>query len=241
MEQTTTQAPVETSAQPATSVPSEPKGPSDETRLAVLARKERELREREAKMKDVASLAELRDLAKKDQKELFKRLGLSDDYLNPRAESAPEDPLDGLRKEIEALRSKEAQREIDSFKADIRKTLESGGQEYELVTALGGADEVYNLIEAHYQETGEVLDVKQAAAQLETYLLEQAKKIVKAQKLKGLLTPEDAVKENKQAEEKKPAPSLNPSLAAPAAQPRSFDARTIEESKRRAAALIKWD
>lgn len=238
MEPTTIQAPVEATAQPAQTT--EPKGPSDETRLAVLARKERELRDREAKMKDVANLSELRELAKKDQKELFKRLGLTDTDLTPQAEPESDDPLDGLRKEIEALRSKEAQREIDSFKADIRKTLEAGGQEYELVTALGGADEVYNLIEAHYAETGEVLDAKQAAAQLETYLLEQAKKIVKAQKLKGLLTPEDAVKENK-AEEKKPAPSLNPSLAAPAAQPRTFDARTIEESKRRAAALIKWD
>ncbi len=236
MELNATQAPQESPA-PATPAPT---GPSDEARLAVIARKERELQQQQAKLKDAVSVSELKNLLKSDKSEFFKKLGISETDLTTQPEPEAEDPIARLRAELDELRNKDAHRETEAFKADIKKALEAGGEEFELVNALGGVDDVYGLIEAHYQETGEVLDVKEAAAKLETYLLEQAKKLVKAQKLKGLLTPENAAKEQNSGE-KRPAPTLNPSLASPAAQPRTFDSRTIEESKRRAAQLIKWD
>jgi len=216
--------------------------PADEQRLALLARKDRELQQRESKLKDSISLSELQALAKTNKSEFEKKLGLSlkDLLSEDSAAAAPEDPLESLRSEISALRNKDTQREIDNYKSSIRKHLEQTPDDYELINQLAGPDEVYEMISDHYNKTGIVLDLKEAADKLETYYLEQVKKITKANKLKALLAPEESTPKAAKTSVT-PVPSLSPQMSAPAAQPREFNARTIEESKRRAASLIKWD
>lgn len=130
------------------------------------------------------------------------------------------------------------QQAIGEFKSQIKKEVEADKDSYELLLAEGdeGIDLVYNVIDAHYQETGKVLAKKDAAKFVEAELLEELSKSTKLSKVKKLL---EAEVQKTQASGKKPA---SPTLTNSMAQAQSSGKRFLsdEESRKEAAKLIRW-
>lgn len=108
--------------------------------------------------------------------------------------------------------------------------------DYELIRANDAVDLVYQVIEQHHSETGEVLDNKSACDAVEEYLLEQAKKLVDREKVKKLIGASAPATPKAPG---KSSPTLSNTQAAqvPTTGQRKL---TNEESLLEAAKLIKW-
>ena len=52
--------------------------------------------------------------------------------------------------------------------------------QYELIQANEANDIIYDVIEEHYNETGRILDIEEAAEAVESYLEEEAEKLLKS-------------------------------------------------------------
>ena len=131
---------------------------------------------------------------------------------------------------------------INNFKNQIADTIKSAASEYELVAAEGqeGVDAVFDIIDAYYQETGEVLDIKEAVEAAEEELLKQAKKRIGLSKIKKLMgASETKTQETKPQQVKKTGVTLSNE----AAQVQSNSGRFLsdEESKAEAAKLIRFN
>ena len=111
-------------------------------------------------------------------------------------------------------------------------------EDYELIRANDAVDLVYQVIEQHHAETGEILSNKDASDAVEEYLLEEAKKLVDREKVKKLLSSQTPTKTATSTG--KSSPTLS---NAAAAQATKSAARLLsdEESKAEAAKLIRWD
>lgn len=182
------------------------------------------------------------------------QLALNDGKLTPdmQIELAKSEIEEKYSKKIEELenslledkksREQEKYNQVEqNFKADLT-TFVNENSEYELIRANDAVSLVYEVIQDHYNETlskfgeqgAEILDLKEASDAVEDYLLEQAKKMMEAKKIRSVLSPEVAQKPVAQ-----PKPTLTNSQTAQAA-PRSNVNLSDEESKARAAQLIKW-
>lgn len=137
---------------------------------------------------------------------------------------------DSKRQEAEAdMAVKNFKREIDSF---VAKT-----ESYELIQANDASELVFEVIENYYEQTGEVLDIKQAADHVEAQLEEEAEKLFKLNKLKSKFAPVQKAPEPK-PELKKPVQTLSNAHSAGALSNRR--PATREESLAEAARLIRW-
>jgi len=158
--------------------------------------------------------------------------------------------LDEVNKKIAAREQKEEESRVanlvNEFKGKISTQISSAAEDFELVAAEGqdGVEAVYEIIDAYYQETGEVLDIKEAVEAAEEELLEQAKKRIGLAKIKKLM----GASEIKTQEPKPQAPiapvkktSTTLSNSATQVQPTTGQFLSDEESKRQAAKLIKFD
>lgn len=111
--------------------------------------------------------------------------------------------------------------------------------DYELIRANDSADLVYNVIEEHFNETGEILSNKEACDAVEEYLLEEAKKLVDREKVKKLLSSQTPSKTATPSG--KSSPTLSNAQAAQASKQTAARRLSDEESKIEAAKLIKWN
>jgi hypothetical protein len=135
----------------------------------------------------------------------------------------------------------------------IGKLITQGGERFELTANHPeGAELVFNTIESHYHETAEagepkILSYEEAADAVEKYLEEEALKWAKLKKLQGKLTPA----QEKAKSEGAPAPANTPKADAPktltnsmetqAPTPKDMPVFSVEDSKKRAAQLLKWN
>lgn len=69
------------------------------------------------------------------------------------------------------------------------KKLVSADDSFETVRETGSVDDVVDLIERTFKEDGVLLDVEEAARQVEEYLIEEAMKIAKIKKIQQRLSP----------------------------------------------------
>jgi len=107
---------------------------------------------------------------------------------------------------------------------------------YELIRANDAVDLVYQVIEDYHAQTGQVLNMKEAADHVESHLEEQAQKLFKLNKFKSRLAPEV---EKKEVQMKKESPTLSNEKSAP--QISSTGRFTSDDqSKLEAAKLLKW-
>lgn len=147
---------------------------------------------------------------------------------------------------IEELESKLAEKEakeqqdkydqaIQAFNAQLTDFV-SNSPEYELIKANDAVGLVFDVIEQHHAETGEILPNKDACDAVEEYLLEEAKKLVEREKVKKLLQPQQ---QQPVAQKGKASPTLSNAQAAQAS-PKSAANLSDEESKLAAAQLLKW-
>lgn len=148
--------------------------------------------------------------------------------------------IEELQKKIEEKEKQEQEQKyeqaIQAFQTQLTDFIEQT-PDYELIRANSAMEIVFDVIEQHHAETGEIMSNKEACDAVEEYLLEEAKKLVDREKVKKLLQP--------QQPEKPAAPSgkAPPTLSnAQAAQASKNVARNLsdEESKAEAAKLLKW-
>lgn len=173
---------------------------------------------------------------------------INDGQLTPemKAELMKEELQNDYKSEIQKLREELLQEKkqkeeqeynntIAAFKSEIQEHVESS-EELELTKAAGAFDQVYEVIRAHHEETGNVMSIEDASNYVEQYLEEEAEKLAKIEKIRKKLLPQDAPK----PESKTPGVTLSNSQSS---QVPNETKRFLsnEESLQKAAALLKWN
>ena len=122
------------------------------------------------------------------------------------------------------------------FKNEIESFVSSNPEQFELIQANEAKDVVYEVIEEHYNETGKILDIKEAAEAVESYLEEEAEKLLKLGKIRSKFNTGDI--------EQEPRRQSQVTLSnAHSAQANERVARKLsdEESKSAMAKMLQWD
>ena len=122
------------------------------------------------------------------------------------------------------------------FKNEIESFVSSNPEQFELIQANEAKDVVYEVIEEHYNETGKILDIKEAAEAVESYLEEEATKLLQLSKVRSKFNPGD----NEQEPQRQSQVTLS---NAHSAQANERVARKLsdEESKSAMAKMLQWD
>lgn len=198
---------------------------------------------------------------KKDPLRALEEMGLSYDKLTELAlndgKLTPEMQMKLMREELEGdykkkfeelenrLLEKEKsdeQRRYDDiqrgFKNEIDEYVNSNLDKYELIQANEANDIIYDVIEEHYNDTGRILDIEEAAEAVENYLEEEAEKLLKLGKLRSKFGIENDLEQ-----EESPRQSQVTLSNAMSAQANERVAKKLsdEESKALAAKMLKWD
>lgn len=191
--------------------------------------------------------------------ETLTRIALNDGKLTPELQmQLMREELDGKYKtELDDIRNQLKTRDdretaakeeqaIASFKNDIGSNISSDRERYELLSVEGqdGIDLVFNIIDEHYKETSEILEMSVALDAAEEGLLDEAKKRIELGKIKKLLGASQKLPETKDAAPqataaKKETPTLSNQKAQ--VQPTKSRFLSDEESKAQAAKLIRWN
>ena len=108
---------------------------------------------------------------------------------------------------------------------------------FELITSSNGEELVYNVIEEHYNETGNILEIDEAAQAVEEYLEAEVEKMLKLEKVSRKL---GRVAEEPFEPKRQSSPTLSNAHSAQAYKGASKELDD-EASMYEAAKLIKWD
>tara|TARA_Y100000033_G_scaffold49789_1_gene58795 strand:- start:281 stop:1153 length:873 start_codon:yes stop_codon:yes gene_type:complete len=198
---------------------------------------------------------------KKDPLRALEDMGLSYDKLTELAlndgKLTPEMQMRLMREELEGdykkkfeelenrLLEKEKsdeQRRYDDiqrgFQNEIEDFVESNADRYELIKANEANDIIYDVIEEHYNDTGRILEIEEAAEAVENYLEEEAEKIFRLGKFRSKFGIE-----NDFEQEESPRQSQVTLSNAMSAQANERVGRKLsdEESKALAAKMLKWE
>jgi len=123
-----------------------------------------------------------------------------------------------------------------NFKDEIEHFVGSNKENFELIEANEATDVVYDVIEEHYNETGKVLGIEEAASAVESYLEDEAEKLLKLSKVRS--------KFNARNDEQEPQRQSQVTLSnAHSAQANERVDRQLseEDSKREMARMLQWD
>lgn len=261
------QAPVAAEAEkPVTPEPEKPEVKKEDeplsVRFAALTKREKQIQEREKAIKEQEAKFKNFELNKenvrKSPKEALESVGMTfEDFTK-----AYLDQLDGkehtpsvdekiqeLYAKIEAKEKAEKEREeqakkdaeaqaIEAFKSQVKEHVLADKEKYELINEAGLFDEVYNVIEEYFNETGEILATEKAAEHVENHLYEEGQKLLKAKKFAPKVP--DATK----AQDKAPLTTTltNKQTATSSVPAQSTGGKLLsnEESLARAAALLRF-
>jgi len=124
----------------------------------------------------------------------------------------------------------------ENFQHEIGSFINENNEAYELINASEANELVYDVIEEHYNDTGRILDLKDAADAVESYLEEEAGKLMKLKKLSGRLdvNPEELFEPDSPV-------TLSNDHAAQVVHENAQRMLSTEESKARAARMLQWD
>lgn len=204
-----------------------------------------------------------KDVAKNPMLAL-KELGITYDQLtqfvlNGNMPNSSQLELDSVREEIKQLRQQQeedknterqrqetqrqraqaqhVQKTIDAFKQEIRDTLKSNTERFELVDLYKRDDLVYQVIEAHFEKTQgrEILPIEKGLEIVEKHLEQQVELAKKAKKFQGTgtLPPKEEAKASPPAPQQRTM-SNNMNSSAPSFLP----AKTEKERMARALAKL---
>lgn len=233
-------APVTQEAPSATPAPAI--DPQTDTRLAALARKEREIQQQMAAFKQeksgMISKTDLANLWKTDRAKLREYVGANPEewkFGDPTPE-APIDPVMSLRQEIEAMKQSAAEKQqaeaTRQFKQGIVEFISQAPDEYELISANDAHDTVFEFMVDYYKDNGTELTFQEACDYVENYIDQQANKLAQTKKFRSKF-------QTSQEPGKQPSPTLTGAAAANPV-PSTQRKMTPEESLAEAAKLIKW-
>lgn len=225
-----------------------PQAPN-ETKLAFLARQEKALqkardaikaereqvqKERESITGSVISKADL-DI---DLFGTLAKAGISMDKLQEKLLNAPQETesVRALRAEVAAMKAEKAaelaknseqtkhkyEQHMGQFRDGAKKLAQESPDEYEFISTFGREGAVAERIEQHFEETGILLDIPEAAKMVEDELLEDALRMVKLKKVQAKLTPAPAAETvtNKVASSPKTLTHQNTTNSAPKSETR---------------------
>ena len=124
----------------------------------------------------------------------------------------------------------------ENFQYEINNFVRENGEDYELIAASEADGLVYDVIEEHYNDTGRILDLKEAADAVESYLEEEAGKLMKLKKLSGRLgvNPEEIFEPDSQV-------TLSNDHSAQVVYDNAQRMLSDDESKARAARMLQWE
>lgn len=182
------------------------------SRFAALSKKEKLLREQEAKIKQEAAqykaFADLKAKAKSDPLSIIKEYGVSfddlvaaslgkdlppptvEEQLKALKDEIAESKAQALREAEEAKALEEQQKQqaldeaINNHKKSIVELISQNSSKYELIGLHGAEDLVWEVTEAHFEAHQEVLTPEQAADKVESYLEDQTRKALALSKFK---------------------------------------------------------
>jgi hypothetical protein len=190
-------------------------------RMALLARKEKSLTEKQKQIKEyedkIKKLERMEQLQKEDPDAFLTESGLTLDQLINSALSknkteTVEDKIAKLEKKLqeqeEAKKAALMAQEEESKKAKqdsarsqvmstIEQVLEEKGEEFGLVKSLGEKELVYAVMEQYWEAKGELLPVEDAAKLVEDELFNKVQSIKSVDKIKKLFAMSDASIQNK--------------------------------------------
>ena len=116
--------------------------------------------------------------------------------------------LEKQTKEREERVKKELQEaQLKQFQEQIKAECLKAPDDFELVNVWGAHNLVYNVIQAHYDKTEEILPVSEAAKKVELYLEDESKKYQGSKKLRKLFGAPD-LEANKQPSNEEKADSF---------------------------------
>lgn len=198
-------APTETAAPEPAPAPQE--DPDFVRRFNALARKEREIRQKEQVFKEQMGEYEAyrkeRELLKNNPLDFLEKNGwkfndLAEYVLNDQKKT-PDMQVSELQKRIDQLEAerkaeletkqrseqeKQNQAAINNFKEKIKTSITENNETYELINHFGEYDLVYEVISNYYANNGQILDVDKAAQEVENYLEQQFEKAAATNKFK---------------------------------------------------------
>ena len=242
----------------------QPQDSEFDRKFAALSRKEKALRERElelerkfgSKEKELPLERRIRSNPLKALEELgldydkLTELALNDGRLTPdmqmklmreELENDYKEKFNSLEERLNAKEKMEEEAKYDAVKqgfvGEIESFINENKNDFEYVAHNEATDVVYDVIEEHYNETGRILDIKEAVEAVESYLEEEAEKLLSLSKVKNRLSQRD------QREPETPRQSqttLSNALSAQANQ-RVDRPLSDEESKREMARMLQWD
>lgn len=218
---------------------------------------EQRLKQMEEQSKQVENFKQLPDRLKKEPFKVLEEQGLTFEQLaemiandgKPTQDMVLNEYEKKVMAKMEELERKLAEKEakeqqdkydqaISQFQAQLTDFI-TKTEDYDLIRANDATDLVFQVIEEHHNETGEILSNKEACDAVEEYLLEEAKKLVDRDKVKKLLQPQSPSKPA--ASTGKSSPTLSNAAAAQASPKQAARMLSDEESKREAAKLIRWE
>ena len=219
---------------------------------------ERRLAEYESKEKEPE--VDWEQLFRRDPLRALEEAGMGYDKLTELAlndgKLTPEMQLAAMREEIEGdyqrrfeeLENKLAEKEKaeeeayynsvqENFQEEIGNFVAQNQEKYELIEASQANDLVFDVIEEHYNETGNVLNIEEAADAVESYLEEEAHKFMKLKKISARLgvDPKEIVQEEDSQV------TLSNDHSAQVQYDGANRMLSNEESKARAAKMLQWD
>lgn len=160
------------------------------------------------------------------------------DVMRREMEDKYQKQLEDLRNEYLSDKQKaeeeKYQQVIQNYMGQIADFVNTNQEQYELIKANDSVDLVYNVIEEHYNETGRILDTKEAADHVEKYLEEEARKIMKLKKFQTTSESQEPVKEKSQS------PTLSNTMSSQVSTNKE-KFLSDEESKAAVAALLRWN
>lgn len=262
-------APAETPAAPAASSPPPEQG-EFASKFAALSKREKRIQDQLNELKTSKSEMErfstLKERAKENPLSVLDEYGLTLEQLLTHSLGADAPPmtesdrLDSLKKEIEALRAeqleqKEAEKKLKeteeqsrieeailSHRFKIEEEVSKNSDKYELLNIHGESalDLVWEVTEQYFEQHNKVLTPTEAAEKVEAYLEGEARKMLGVKKLR----PTETSKQGEGLVERQLNPlkqnfTLSQEMQAPPQQ-RPYTPVDIEESKARAAAMLRW-
>jgi len=249
-------------AAPPEAVKPEASQPEFAEQFARLAKKERQMREQqarqEARIREYEErLSEYASL-EKDPLPLLEKRGWNLDKLLERAATgeAPkpttEDKVSELKKKLDALElgKKEAEeqakshaerRAIAEYKAKIQQTVDSAPDQYEAINKLKAYDMVFATAEEIFQESGEIPDIVKVAEAVEKHLVMQLEKAFELKKFGDRLQPKAGLPpETSKAQETKASATTLTAQTTGVTKPPQGKLLPREQSLAEAAKNIRW-
>ena len=154
--------------------------------------------------------------------------------------------IESLKSEYEKTEAEKAEKQreaaISQFQDEIKTFVdaekdEDGTFKFEYIRANEATDLIYDVIEQHHNETGKILDIGEAAAQVESYLEEEAKKLLELSKVQRLL---NSKKESQEAQAPGQSPKTLSNVHA-SQTPKTPGKLSKEQSIAEAAKLLRWN